>query len=210
MVRDGALRLLTMRVSRVPHMTTSSPRERNCAHRPPCDIHARRRSRVHHIPSRVRDDARPPLLPERDGAGFTDVLIGLRNELFLRRGLDHPNQLECAEQIKFCVKSNSGLAGSMCIAIAARDLPVGKISGAVASRCRRMIRSSRTTLTSTRWRNDPSRRMAVDLAYDCDAFISGRCSLAMVSPKGPVLTRSGAALSGFSSDSSGNTSSAKR
>jgi hypothetical protein len=29
---------------------------------------ARRRSRVHHIPSRVRDDARPPLLSERDGA----------------------------------------------------------------------------------------------------------------------------------------------
>src|SRR5260221_8028578 len=28
---------------------------------------ARRRSRVHHIPSRVRDDARPPLLSERDG-----------------------------------------------------------------------------------------------------------------------------------------------
>src|ERR1700694_345213 len=27
---------------------------------------ARRRSRVHHIPSRVRDDARPPLLSERD------------------------------------------------------------------------------------------------------------------------------------------------
>jgi hypothetical protein len=27
---------------------------------------ARRRSRVHHIPSRVRDDARPPLLPEQD------------------------------------------------------------------------------------------------------------------------------------------------
>ena len=28
---------------------------------------ARRRSRVHHIPSRVRDDARPPLFLERDG-----------------------------------------------------------------------------------------------------------------------------------------------
>jgi hypothetical protein len=27
---------------------------------------ARRRSRVHHIPSRVRDDARPPLFSERD------------------------------------------------------------------------------------------------------------------------------------------------
>ena len=33
----------------------------------PATAPARRRSRVHHIPSRVRDDARPPLLPERDG-----------------------------------------------------------------------------------------------------------------------------------------------
>jgi hypothetical protein len=33
----------------------------------PCDPFARRRSRVHHIPSRVRDDRDTPLLPERDG-----------------------------------------------------------------------------------------------------------------------------------------------
>ena len=33
----------------------------------PATAFARRRCRVHHIPSRVRDDARPPLLPERDG-----------------------------------------------------------------------------------------------------------------------------------------------
>ena len=33
----------------------------------PCDPLARRRSRVHHIPSRVRDDRDTPLLPERDG-----------------------------------------------------------------------------------------------------------------------------------------------
>jgi hypothetical protein len=38
---------------------------------------ARRRSRVHHIPSRVRDDARPPLFLERDGRSkITD--LGLR------------------------------------------------------------------------------------------------------------------------------------
>ena len=30
----------------------------------------RRRCRVHHIPSRVRDDARPPLLPGKDGASW--------------------------------------------------------------------------------------------------------------------------------------------
>jgi hypothetical protein len=33
----------------------------------PATANARRRSCVHHIPSRVRDDARPPLLSERDG-----------------------------------------------------------------------------------------------------------------------------------------------
>jgi hypothetical protein len=31
---------------------------------------ARRRCRVHRIPSRVRDDARPPLLPGKDGASW--------------------------------------------------------------------------------------------------------------------------------------------
>jgi hypothetical protein len=68
-------------------------------------------------------------LPERDGAGFTDVLIGPRNELFLRGGLDDPNQLEFARQILVYVKSNFTPAGGMCTAIAARDLPVGQISG---------------------------------------------------------------------------------
>ena len=33
----------------------------------PATSMARRRFRVHHIPFRVRDDARPPLLPEQDG-----------------------------------------------------------------------------------------------------------------------------------------------
>src|SRR6185312_8204741 len=33
----------------------------------PATALARRRSRVHHIPSRVRDDRDTPLLPERDG-----------------------------------------------------------------------------------------------------------------------------------------------
>jgi hypothetical protein len=33
----------------------------------PATAISRRRCRVHHIPSRVRDDARPSLLPERDG-----------------------------------------------------------------------------------------------------------------------------------------------
>jgi hypothetical protein len=37
---------------------------------PPCDATARRRCRVHRILSHVRDDARPPLLPGKDGASW--------------------------------------------------------------------------------------------------------------------------------------------
>jgi hypothetical protein len=69
----------------------------------------------------------------------------VRNDLFLRRGLDTPNQLEFAEQINFYVKSNSRLAGSMREAIAAADLsviigrafarPVAHILRAVPSSC---------------------------------------------------------------------------
>jgi hypothetical protein len=43
-----------------------SPLNRSRGSTRPATSIARRRSRVHHIPSRVRDDARPPLLPERD------------------------------------------------------------------------------------------------------------------------------------------------
>ncbi len=114
-----------------------------------------------------------------------------------RRGLDDPNQFEFVWQIKFCVKSNFRRAGSRCIAIAARDLPVGQISRRAVVRVQSLAAPH------------AGERLPIT-AYDCDAFTSGRCSLAMVSPNGPVLTRSGAALSGFSRDSSGNTSSAKR
>jgi hypothetical protein len=65
----------------------------------------------------------------RDGAGFKDVSINGRNELFLPGGLDTPNQLEFAWQIKVYVKSNLGPTGSIRSAIAARDLPVVQISG---------------------------------------------------------------------------------
>jgi hypothetical protein len=37
---------------------------------PPCDHLARRRYRVHRIPSRVRDDRDTPLLPGKDGASW--------------------------------------------------------------------------------------------------------------------------------------------
>ena len=54
-------RTLKRRSSCVPeHRSRGSTR--------PATSMARRRSRVHHIPSHVRDDARPPLLSEQDGA----------------------------------------------------------------------------------------------------------------------------------------------
>ena len=65
--------------------------------------------------------------------GFTNVFIGLRNELFLQEGLDDPNQLEFARQISIYAKSNFRPAGSMHEAIAAPDCPSGQISGAAAA-----------------------------------------------------------------------------
>jgi hypothetical protein len=62
--------------------SSGAPAHRSRGSTRPATSMARRRSRVHHIPPRVRDDARPPLLPERGGVGVTDVLIGPRNELF--------------------------------------------------------------------------------------------------------------------------------
>ena len=56
-----AVRSNVVRPARLPDRSRGSTR--------PATAMARRRSRVHHIPSRVRDDARPPLLPERDGRG---------------------------------------------------------------------------------------------------------------------------------------------
>ena len=46
--------------------SSCTPANRSRGSTRPATAFARRRSRVHHIPSRVRDDARPPLLPERD------------------------------------------------------------------------------------------------------------------------------------------------
>jgi hypothetical protein len=47
--------------------SSCAPATRSRGSTRPATAFARRRSRVHHIPSRVRDDARPPLLSERDG-----------------------------------------------------------------------------------------------------------------------------------------------
>jgi hypothetical protein len=55
------------------------------------------------------------------------LIVG-RNDLFLREGLDTPNQVEFAEQIKFFVKSNFVLPDSMRSAIAALDFTVEQIS----------------------------------------------------------------------------------
>jgi len=46
--------------------SSCTPANRSRGSTRPATSIARRRSRVHHIPSRVRDDARPPLLSERD------------------------------------------------------------------------------------------------------------------------------------------------
>ena len=48
----------------------------------PATAIARRRSRVHHIPSRVRDDARPPLLSERDGIIKAVIWVESETEYF--------------------------------------------------------------------------------------------------------------------------------
>ena len=53
--------------------------------------------------------------------GFTDVSINAKNEIFFRRGLDDPNQLEFAREISVYVKSNFWPGGWMRAAIAARD-----------------------------------------------------------------------------------------
>jgi hypothetical protein len=47
--------------------SSCTPLNRSRGSTRPATSIARRRSRVHHIPSRVRDDARPPLFLERDG-----------------------------------------------------------------------------------------------------------------------------------------------
>ncbi len=54
----------------------------------PCDHLARRRCRVHRIPSRVRDDRERPSCRERTGrAGRTDLPDG-ESEIFFAKGLD--------------------------------------------------------------------------------------------------------------------------
>ena len=59
---------------------------------------ARQRSRVHHIPSRVRDDARSAPLVGTGRHHQSGDLGRIGNGIFLRGGLDHPNQLEIAQQ----------------------------------------------------------------------------------------------------------------
>jgi hypothetical protein len=66
---------------------------------PPCDRLARRRCRVHHIPSRVRDDSRSAPVA---GLGWRVLIADLgppRRELFLRKGLDAANRVERIQQI---------------------------------------------------------------------------------------------------------------
>ena len=50
------------------HRSSCAPANRSRGSTRPATAFARRRSRVHHIPSRVRDDRDTPLLSEQDGA----------------------------------------------------------------------------------------------------------------------------------------------
>ena len=73
----------------------------------PCDYPARRRCRVHRIPSRVRDDGQRPSCRERTGrAGRTDLPDG-ESEIFFAKGLDDPNQIEIAMINRLCERSQT-------------------------------------------------------------------------------------------------------
>ena len=63
---------------------------------PPCDNAARRRCRVHRIPSRVRDDRDTPLFSGRDGGIASVDLPDGESGIFFQTGLDDPNHVETA------------------------------------------------------------------------------------------------------------------
>jgi hypothetical protein len=64
---------------------------------PPCDHHARQRCRVHRTPTRVRDDARPPLCGW-DGSGCSHGSGGRKQEYF--PGWDWTGQITLKSQEK--------------------------------------------------------------------------------------------------------------
>jgi hypothetical protein len=72
----------------------------------------------------------------------------VKNDLFLREGLDTPNQLEFARQIKVYVKSNFRRRGGMRTAIAVGNLPVRQISA--VARCRRSTKDEAVERSETR------------------------------------------------------------
>jgi hypothetical protein len=76
------------RLRRARRRSSCAPANRSRGSTRPATALPRRRCRVHHIPSRVRDDARPPLLPERDGWRCALDLPNGESEIFLNLGLD--------------------------------------------------------------------------------------------------------------------------
>jgi hypothetical protein len=70
----------------------------------PCVHLPRQRCRVHHIPSRVRDDRDTPLLPRQDSAEIATDLGCKESGLFSQLRLDHPNQVESVQQVRFYAK----------------------------------------------------------------------------------------------------------
>ena len=68
---------------------------------PPCDHLARRRCRVHRIPSRVRDDARSAPLAGKGRGELVDTdLPDGESDIFLLIGLDDPDQIEMSRKIR--------------------------------------------------------------------------------------------------------------
>ena len=56
-------------------------------------------ARVHRIPTHVRDDARPPLVPGRDGRKARSDLPDGESDLFFARQLDDPNHVGMSREI---------------------------------------------------------------------------------------------------------------
>jgi hypothetical protein len=67
--------------------------------KPPCDISARGRCRVHRIPSPTFMTIAKRPSAGRDGAACTSVLGETRKDLFSRTGLDDPNHVDSEGEI---------------------------------------------------------------------------------------------------------------
>jgi hypothetical protein len=60
-----------------------------------------------HPAPNVRDDRDTPLMRERDGVGYRGDLGDAGRDLFLRGGLDDPNQVDLVQEIRFLAQRSS-------------------------------------------------------------------------------------------------------